>query len=233
MATAPAVTRAVLADQIRDQLLQWILAGRYEPDARIVETQVARELGTSQAPVREALIALEAVGIVEISPFRGARVRRPSRREILEAYGVRSALETFAARLAVPRMTDAQVDELVGYGEQMDRAASNNDGHAVADWDARFHERIVELADNHTLERTWRGLQPYSRTYISLFAEGADPRWSAHLHTPIIDALRSRDSDAVAAALARHFAEAAENMAGRWPESTTDAETTTDIEEPS
>src|SRR5262249_50265296 len=123
MVTAPAVTRAVLADQVRDQLLEWILGGRYEPDARIVETQVARELGTSQAPVREALIALEAVGIVDISPFRGARVRRPSRREILEAYGVRSALETYAARLAVPRMTDEQVTELLDYGEQMEDAA--------------------------------------------------------------------------------------------------------------
>ena len=224
MATATAVTRAVLADQVRDQLLEWILSGRYEPDARIVETQVARELGTSQAPVREALIALEAVGIVEISPFRGARVRRPSRREILEAYGVRSALETFAARLAVPRMTDSQVGELVGYGEQMERAAERGDGHAVADWDARFHERIVELADNRTLERTWRGLQPYSRTYISLFAQGADPTWSAHLHTPIIDALLARDAEAVANALAGHFEEAAQNMAGRWPESTIDTE---------
>ena len=82
----------------------------------------------------------------------------------------------------------------------------------------RFHERIVELADNRALERTWRGLQPYSRTYISLFAQGADPTWSAHLHTPIIQALQARDADAVAKALAGHFTEAAENMAGRWPE---------------
>jgi DNA-binding GntR family transcriptional regulator len=224
MVSAPTVTRAVLADQVRDQLLEWILQGRYAPDARIVETAVARELGTSQAPVREALIALEAVGIVEISPFRGARVRRPSRREILEAYGVRSALETDAARLAVPRMTDAQVDELLGYGAQMAEAARRGDGHAVAEIDAQFHGRIVELADNRALERTWRGLQPYSRTYISLFAQGADPTWSAHLHTPILAALRARDANAVAQALEHHFEEAAENMAGRWPETNPDEE---------
>jgi DNA-binding GntR family transcriptional regulator len=93
MITAPAVARSVLADQVRDRLLEAILSGHYPPDSRIVETQVARELGTSQAPVREALRALEGIGVVEISPFRGARVRRPSRREILEAFGVRSALE--------------------------------------------------------------------------------------------------------------------------------------------
>src|SRR6476660_10306988 len=120
MATsAPAVTRAVLADQVRDQLLQWILQARYEPDARIVETQVARVLGTSQAPVREALRGLEALGVVEITPFRGARVRRPSRREIIEAYAVRSALETLGSRLAVPRLTDADVAELAADLEAM------------------------------------------------------------------------------------------------------------------
>ena len=97
-------SRSVLADQVRDHLLEGILSGRYPPHSRIVETQVARQLGTSQAPVREALRSLEALGVVVISPFRGARVRRPTRREILEAYAVRSALEVLAARLAVPRM---------------------------------------------------------------------------------------------------------------------------------
>ena len=71
MISPPLVSRSVLADQVRDRLLEGILSGRYPPDARIVETQVARELGTSQAPVREALRALEAIGIVEILPFRG------------------------------------------------------------------------------------------------------------------------------------------------------------------
>src|SRR6476660_6185929 len=131
MATsAPAVTRAVLADQVRDQLLQWILSGRYPPDSRIVETQVARELGTSQAPVREALRGLEALGVVEITPFRGARVRRPTRQELLEAYAVRSALESLGARLAVPRLTDADLTDLAACVDGMQAAARADDGHA-------------------------------------------------------------------------------------------------------
>ena len=217
MISAPLVSRSVLADQVRDRLLEAILSGRYQPDSRIVETQVARELGTSQAPVREALRALEAIGIVEISPFRGARVRRPGRRELLEAYAVRSVLETLAARLAVPRMSDADIAELVGYGAAMEAAARAGDGHAVAEADAAFHGRIVEIADNRTLMKTWRGLQPYSRTYISLIVPGADPTWSAHLHTPILGALRRRDLEGVARAIEGHFIEASENMAGRWP----------------
>ena len=57
------ISRSVLAEQVKDHLLQAILAGRYPPDSRIVETRVARELGTSQAPVREALRGLEALGV--------------------------------------------------------------------------------------------------------------------------------------------------------------------------
>jgi DNA-binding GntR family transcriptional regulator len=217
MATSGVLARSVLADQVKDRLLEDILAGRYAPDARIVETQVARELGTSQAPVREALRGLAALGVVEITPFRGARVRRPTRRELLEAYAVRSALETLAARLGVPRMRDDDLAELGEYMDRMQTAARAGDGHAVAEADASFHGRIVELADNATLEKVWRSLEPFSRTYLTLVVPGADPQWSADLHTPVLAALRARDVDAVVASLQGHFDDVAANMARRLP----------------
>ena len=218
MAVAGVLSRSVLADQVKDRLLEGILSGHYPPDSRIVETQVARELGTSQAPVREALRGLEALGVVEIAPFRGARVRRPSRREIIEAYVVRSTLEGLAARLAVPRLTDADLAELAGHLEAMQAAARDDDGHGVAEADARFHGRIVELAGNGTLLRVWHSLEPFSRTYITLVVPGADPQWSADLHGPILAALERRDAEAVVAALGRHFDEVSDNMARRWPD---------------
>ena len=216
-ATLGALPRSVLADQVKDRLLEAILTGRYPPDSRIVETQVARELGTSQAPVREALRGLEALGVVEITPFRGARVRRPTRRELLEAYVVRSALETLGARLAVPRLTDGDLAILAGCVDEMQVAAAAGDGHAVAEADARFHGAILALADNATLAKVWSSLEPYSRTYITLVVPGADPQWSADLHVPILDALQRRDADAVVDALERHFQEVSANMAQRLP----------------
>lgn len=218
MAHAGAVSRTVLADQVKERILEGILTGRHALDSRIVETQVARELGTSQAPVREALRGLEALGVVEITPFRGARVRRPTRREILEAYVVRSTLESLAARLAVPRLTGADLAALGADLETMRAAARDDDGRGVAEADARFHGRIMELADNLTLEKTWRALEPFSRTYLTLVVPGADPQWSAELHAPIMAALERRDPDAVAAALGRHFDDVRENMARRWPD---------------
>lgn len=211
-----AISRSVLADQVKDRLLQDILAGRYPPHSRIVETRVARELGTSQAPVREALRGLEALGLVEILAFRGARVRRPSTAELLEAYAVRSELEALGARLGVPRMTDDDLAELEALGETMQQAAARGDRHEVAVADAQFHARLLSLAGNGTLERVWQSLEPYSRTYITLFAPGADAHWTADLHPSIIRALRTRDSSQVEGALRRHFDEASAHLAGGW-----------------
>lgn len=210
------ISRSVLADQVKARLLQDILAGRYPPHSRIVETRVAREFGTSQAPVREALRGLEALGVVDILPFRGARVRRPSVQELLEAYVVRSALESLGARLGVPRMTDADLSEIEALYDAMQEAAGRGDRQEVAVRDAAFHARLLELAGNRTLERVWRSLEPFSRTYITLISPGADAQWSADLHPQILAAVRKRDPDAVVAALRHHFDLASAHLAEGW-----------------
>jgi DNA-binding GntR family transcriptional regulator len=218
MALARIIPRSVLADQVKDRILEGILNGHYPPDARIVETQVAREVGTSQAPVREALRGLEALGLVEITPFRGARVRRPSRQEIIEAYVVRSTLEGLGATLAVPRMSDADIAALGANVEAMRAAARRDDEHGVVEADGRFHARIVELADNGTLEHVWRSLEPFSRTHLTLSVPGADLPWSAELHLPIQAAIERRDVAGTVKALRRHFEDISADMARRWPD---------------
>ncbi|MGA3217573.1 MAG: GntR family transcriptional regulator [Acidimicrobiales bacterium] len=208
--------RNVLADAIKDGVLQGIMDGSYPAGSRIMETRLAREFDISQAPVREALRGLQALGVVEITPFRGARVRWPTRDELIEAYVVRSEVEALGARLAMKRMTDDELGELLEYGNKMQEAARKGDGHAVAAADASFHGRLIELAGNGTLVRVWRSLEPFSRTYITLVAPGADPHWTADLHGPMLDALKSRDSRALVRAVRHHFAEAGSNLASRW-----------------
>ncbi len=97
----------------------------------------------------------------------------------------------------------------------MEAAARAGDGRTVAEADARFHGRIVELADNGSLAKLWRSLEPFSRTYLTVIAPGADLEWSAGLHAPILAALRARDVDGAVDALGRHFAEVSANMATR------------------
>lgn len=212
---ADSLLRSPLADQIRDRLLEGILDGSYPPDSRIVETSLAKELGTSQAPVREALRGLATIGVVEITPFRGARVRQLDPSELLEAYVVRSAIETLAAQLAVPRMTDNDIADLVALGDKMHDAAAAGDGRTVAEHDVSFHGKIIELSGNRTLLRVWRSLEPFSRTYLTLVMPGSNPSWSAGLHAPIVESLRSRDTDGVVRALASHFTEVSDVLASR------------------
>ena len=166
MTAETTISRSVLSDTVKDRLLEAILDGRYPPGSRIVETRAAREFGTSQAPVREALRDLEALGVVEIAPFRGARVRRPSLDELLEAYVVRSELEALVVRLAVPRLTDEDLGVLGGYMDAMD-------------WAAEAGDTVAEAAADAAVPRAPRGDRRQRHPRACL---GAPRALLAHLH---------------------------------------------------
>ena len=218
MRTDTAIARGVLSDAVKERLLEGILDGTYPPGSRIVETRVARELGTSQAPVREALRDLEALGVVEISPFRGARVRRPSLDELLEAYVIRAELEALAARLAMPELAGDDHEALAARFDEMLRCAADGDTLGEAAADAAFHAYLVDRAGNGTLRRVWGTLEPYSRTYINMAVPGADRQLMAELHRPILDAVRSGDATRAETAIREHFATARRSLADRWVE---------------
>ena len=216
MAPESAISRGVLSHAVKDRLLERIVGGTYPPGSRIVETRVARELGTSQAPVREALRDLEALGVVEISPFRGARVRRPALEELLEAYAVRAELEAMAVRLAVKRLVPEDLTAMAGRLQEMRRCAEAGDTTGEAAADAAFHATFVDRAGNATLRRLWGQLEPYSRTYINMATPGGDAREMAELHAPILDAFRSGDAAAAEVVIRRHFITARASLANRW-----------------
>jgi DNA-binding GntR family transcriptional regulator len=212
-----AITRSVLSEQVKGRLLQAILDGRYPPGARIVETRVAKEFGTSQAPVREALRDLEALGVVETAHFKGARVRQPSMEELSEAFDVRAILEGHGARLALASITEAHLRQLSDYLDAMRKAARAGDPYAEAMADASFHGIIMQLSGNATLERVWRTLEPFLRTYITIVSPGVDRQAVADRHEPIIDAFRKGDGDLLEEAFRRHFEGAEAALAAVWP----------------
>src|SRR5512133_3113761 len=132
------VTRNMLRDQVREVLLERILNGEYAPGERIVETQVAQEFSVSQAPVREALRELEILGMVVSEPYRGARVREVTSRELAEIYPIRAAIEEVAAREAAKTL-DGDVGALEGELDAMLAAADSGDIHQMLVHDVRFH----------------------------------------------------------------------------------------------
>jgi DNA-binding GntR family transcriptional regulator len=202
--------RAVLSERVKDRILQWILEGELAPGSRIVETRVARELGTSQAPVREALRDLATLGFVEMQPYRGSRVRQPSREELTEAIEVRAELEALAGRLAAVRKTEQCLQDLEEILAEMKDAADRGDAHDHALKNTEFHARIMKAAGNSTLERLWSMLEPFGRTYVTTMMPGADLHQIGQRHRRIIDAIRDGDPERAAGTSRQHAAEAAE-----------------------
>jgi DNA-binding GntR family transcriptional regulator len=206
--TAAPLARRMLSAQVKDTLLQWILEGRLRPGARIIETKVARELGTSQAPVREALRDLATLGLVEMDPFRGARVREPTAEELVEAMELRGELEAIGARTAVLRMGERDLEHLSEILDEMRASAADDDAHGQAVQNRAFHAAIIAASGNRTLQRLWTMLEPFARSYLTATVPGADLAWLAERHATIIGALRSGDPDRAAEAMRVHAREA-------------------------
>jgi DNA-binding GntR family transcriptional regulator len=184
------IARENIGDRVRKILLDKILDGTYPPCHRLVELDIARELGVSQGPVREALGQLEALRLVESAPYRGTRVREVSEREMREAHEVRAVLEQFAAQLAAPRLT-ASSRALRAELAQMEHAADAGDVERFAHHDLAFHQIIVDAADNQSLRRTWEALGVEMRIRQLLSRGAFDLRAVASVHLPIIEAVEA------------------------------------------
>jgi len=209
------LARSVLSAQVKDRMLQWILEGELAPGARIIETRVARRLGTSQAPVREALRDLTTLGLVEMHPYRGARVREPAPEELVEAMELRGELEAIAARSAVQRVDAALLQRMRVLLDDMRASAGRGDAHAQALQNSQFHNCVISASGNRTLQRLWAMLEPFARTYLTASVPGTDLHWLAERHSAILDAFEARDPERAAAVMRTHAREAEEQVLGR------------------
>ncbi|OLF12134.1 hypothetical protein BLA60_08950 [Actinophytocola xinjiangensis] len=184
--------RLTLSRQIRDGLVRRIVSGELEPGERLVETRIAESYGTSQAPVREALRELEAIGMVETRPRRGTFVRHFIQQTLRESYVVRAALEEAATRLALPAGT-LPADALRADVAAMREAAGRGDVGAVGTASVSFHRHIVDAGHNELLKHAWEALQIEARTSVTLLAVEPDLGDVADEHAELLDALLSSD----------------------------------------
>ena len=198
------LTRTVLREQIRDLLLERIFKGELQPGDRLVEMQIAQELGTSQAPVREAFSELQSLGFVDHEPYRGTRVRSITVEEIAEIFPVRAALEELAAQEAADRF-DGKVRDLEKEFEAMREAADRGDLQDLAAHDATFHRLIVEAAGNRVLLDTWRTLRVEARVVVTALKTDIDLHELAELHRPLLEALKEGAPEKAGSALRQHF----------------------------
>jgi DNA-binding GntR family transcriptional regulator len=197
------IARTVLREQVKDVLLHRIVTGELKPGERLVETRIAHELGTSQAPVREALRDLELLRLVESEPFKGTRVREFGDEELVEVYPVRAALEEVAARAAARNLA-GDVSALEAEVEAMRVAARRNDVQSLVEHDIAFHRLIVEAADMEILTQCWKLLGVEGRITLTLYQTYVEPEEAAELHCPILDAIRSGNATAAGRAARKH-----------------------------
>ncbi len=187
------IGRTVLREQIKEVLLERILRGELKAGERLVETRIATELGTSQAPVREALRDLELLRLVESEPFRGARVRAVGDEQLLAVFPVRRVLEELAAQEAA-RKANGDVSALVAEVEAMRDAALRGDWRSQLSHDLAFHRAVVELADNEVLLQCWLVLGVEVSTAFAVYWTYFDQLEMVDFHTPIVQAIRAGDA---------------------------------------
>ncbi|HXM26799.1 MAG TPA: GntR family transcriptional regulator [Chthoniobacterales bacterium] len=195
------VKRSTLKDQIKALLIKRILEGVYRSGDRLVELRIAREMGTSQAPVREALRELASLRLVENVPHKGTRVRSLGKQELLETFLVRGALEECATRLATPKLKTA-LAPLRAAIKEMVLAAKQKDLKKVVEASIRFHRLIVEAAGNRILLDTWLSLHIETHSLVTLLQSQLDLASVARSHQAIVDAIATGDSE-MAARVAR------------------------------
>lgn len=220
--TPAAAERRALVDKLAADLQARVLNGELASGTRLRQEALAEEFGVSRTPIREALRKLQASGLVELRPNRGALVRGLSPREIRHAYEVRAALEGLAAELAAVRVRQDQIERLreamsffhTGLARMIQ--AREGDGDAAltdeetALWSRandQFHQVIHEASGNDVLAATLAHLHrsfPRDLSRIVLSESTALLEENVHEHEAILEAIKHRDGEAARELMGRH-----------------------------
>ena len=220
MSTAPGPETLKCDHGLRRQaivqsLIGDVFQGRLRPGQHLVTQELAQRFGVSHTPIREALITLAGIGIVDLLPNRGACVRPVTTRDIREICQVRRVLECEATRSACGRTDPARLDELAGELRRMIAAEGLSPSEFIA-WaravDSRLHDLIADSCGNAFLSKEIGRLKMLFRAFRDVAWAHDEARndyhrlaEEAHEHLAIVEALLARDARAAARAMAYHI----------------------------
>jgi len=186
-----------------------IIDGRLAPGTRLKEEELARELGISRTPVREALLLLQAEGLVEATPNRGATVRSHTAEDLDDLYQLRALLEGHAARRAATRISDEVIAVLRASCSRFDELSEQDDLRAIVKENLFFHSTILDLAGSVRLTSMVRKVIELPLVYKSyIWYSREQTRISAHYHRQITNALAARDAERAELVMKEHVFEA-------------------------
>jgi DNA-binding GntR family transcriptional regulator len=190
-------------DQIREHILKGILDGTFPPGYRLREIELAHELGTSQAPVREALRELEGLNYVVTIPFKGTRVRQMSAADMADAYLLRGLLEQAAAEVACEnRVKDWSPLRVIALNAMDEASRGDREGYAKID--TEFHRYIVKASEVAMTERIWNLLSFAIHVQEALKLLDISLTYLGRQHFPIVSALEQGDGEGAGQLLREH-----------------------------
>ncbi len=188
--------RPRVVDEVHAALRRRIVQLELPPGHQALEEELARELGVSRTPVREALVRLQQEGLVDIVPRQGMRVRPISARDIREINEVLAFLEAGAAeKLASRRLSPAEMTRLETSIAEMDRALESEDLEAWAKADYDFHALLIELSGNrHLIDVARAFLDKAHRIRLLTTPHRRPPVYSNVNHAAVVEAIRRGDA---------------------------------------
>ena len=198
---------------VLERLRALILTGEYGPDERLIEEQLAERLGVSRTPVRQALTMLEAEGLVEITPNRGATVCSFSIEDVWDIYDLRAVLEGHAARRAAGRIERRELERLRELAREMEGLPGQFDDHeeeirALVALNQEFHGTIVEASRNRRLERLINRTVEIPLMFKAFYWYTSHERTISNLyHRQILEALENGDADGAEIIMREHVYE--------------------------
>lgn len=181
----------------------YIWEGRLDHGARLTEDFIARQLGISKSPVREALNRLESEGLIRIQPRKGAFLRSYTTKEVQDLYGVREALEAYAVATAI--ITPALVDALRRTVERAREFMLANDKARYIEEDVRFHTLLAGAAGNQLLSKSLENIQQQVWLFRRKTYDFSRSR-AVTVHTAIVKALAKGDKAAAERLMREHIA---------------------------
>ena len=188
---------------VYDELRRSIVSNKFPPGHRLVTGELASQLGVSRMPVRDALLQLEAEGLVRITPHRGAEVTNLSTEEIIELYHIRGALDSLATRLATPNLTQEDKERLQVLLEELGIGVMDNNLERLVNANHEFHALIWKASQSIRLCEMLESLYAASQRFrqVSLQVPGRLDQIRDE-HARIAQAMFDGD-----AKLASHYAE--------------------------
>ncbi|CAN7806616.1 GntR family transcriptional regulator [Paraburkholderia hospita] len=213
------IDNRMLSEQVATHLFRQLVNGRLRGGQRINEAELARTLGISRNPIREAIRKLEERGLLVSSPRRGTFVRSFTKRDMADIFSFRTVVEGFAIRQALPRMTD---DDHAGLKEIVQRMAdAANAGHEMelVEADIAFHQRVCELSGNSQTLRAFMNIRAEVQMSITLVEHRFESLEAAAVdHWPIVEAIATRDVKKAVKALEEHIQDSWQRISAAYPD---------------